>query len=115
MVANVLNIFTSRWAIGRRQKNIQIFYFLSIYMNIKYHYKKERKEKLNMTRQILITSALPYANGPIHIGHLVEYIQSDIFYRFQKISGNEVFHICADDSHGTSITLKSLSENITPE
>ena len=66
-------------------------------------------------RKILVTSALPYANGPIHIGHLVEYIQTDIWVRFQKIQGNECHYVCADDAHGTPIMLRARAEGITPE
>jgi methionyl-tRNA synthetase len=66
-------------------------------------------------RKILITSALPYANGPIHLGHLVEYIQTDIWARFQKKRGNQCHYICADDTHGTPIMLKADREGITPE
>ena len=67
------------------------------------------------SRQILITSALPYANGPIHLGHLVEYIQTDIWARFQRAQGHQVIYVCADDAHGTPIMLKARSEGITPE
>lgn len=66
-------------------------------------------------RKILVTSALPYANGPIHLGHLVEYIQTDIWVRFQKQRGNQCYFICADDTHGTPIMLKADREGITPE
>jgi len=66
-------------------------------------------------RKILVTSALPYANGPIHIGHLVEYIQTDIWVRFQKMQGNECYYVCADDAHGTPIMLKARQEGISPE
>ena len=66
-------------------------------------------------RKILITSALPYANGSIHLGHLVEYIQTDIWSRFQKQRGNQCYYICADDTHGTPIMLKADREGITPE
>ncbi|NOQ14389.1 MAG: methionine--tRNA ligase [Methyloprofundus sp.] len=66
-------------------------------------------------RKILITSALPYANGPIHLGHLVEYIQTDIWSRFQKQRGNQCYYICADDTHGTPIMLKADREGISPE
>jgi len=69
----------------------------------------------DQTRRILVTSALPYANGPIHIGHLVEYIQTDIWVRFQKMSGNECWYVCADDTHGTPIMLRAEKEGITPE
>jgi len=66
-------------------------------------------------RDILITSALPYANGPIHIGHLVEYIQTDIWARFQRMRGHNCWYVCADDAHGTPIMLKARQEGITPE
>lgn len=66
-------------------------------------------------RKILVTSALPYANGSIHIGHLVEYIQTDIWVRFQKMQGHECYYVCADDAHGTPIMLRAQSEGITPE
>ncbi len=65
-------------------------------------------------RRILVTSALPYANGSIHIGHLVEYIQTDIWVRFQKLSGRECFYVCADDAHGTPIMLKAEQEGLAP-
>ena len=66
-------------------------------------------------RKILITSALPYANGSIHLGHLVEYIQTDIWVRFQKMQGHEAYYVCADDTHGTPIMLRAEKEGITPE
>ncbi len=66
-------------------------------------------------RKILVTSALPYANGPIHLGHLVEYVQTDIWVRFQKQRGNQCWYVCADDTHGTPIMLKANGEGITPE
>ncbi len=66
-------------------------------------------------RKILVTSALPYANGPIHLGHLVEYIQTDVWVRFQKQRGNHCYFVCADDTHGTPIMLKADREGITPE
>ena len=68
-----------------------------------------------MTRKILVTSALPYANGAIHLGHLVEYIQTDIWVRFQKMRGHECWYVCADDTHGTPIMLRAEKEGITPE
>ena len=60
--------------------------------------------------KILVTSALPYANGPIHLGHLVEYIQTDIWVRFKKSTNNNVAYICADDAHGTPIMLKAKEQ-----
>ena len=63
-----------------------------------------------MTRRILVTSALPYANGPIHVGHLVEYVQTDIWVRFQKLRGNRCLYICADDTHGTAIMIRARKE-----
>ncbi len=68
-----------------------------------------------MPRKILVTSALPYANGSIHLGHLVEYIQTDIWVRFQKMRGNTCHYVCADDTHGTPIMLRAEKEGITPE
>ena len=68
-----------------------------------------------MSRKILVTSALPYANGSIHLGHLVEYIQTDIWVRFQKMQGNTCYYVCADDTHGTPIMLRAEKEGITPE
>lgn len=67
------------------------------------------------TRKILVTSALPYANGAIHLGHLVEYIQTDIWARFQRMSGHECHYVCADDTHGTPIMLRAQLEGISPE
>ena len=66
-------------------------------------------------RRLLITSALPYANGSIHLGHLVEYIQTDIWTRFQRMCENEVFYVCADDTHGTPIMIKAQDEGLTPQ
>ena len=72
-----------------------------------------------MTRKLLVTSALPYANGAIHLGHLVEYIQTDIWVRFQKMQPKdrvaECWYVCADDTHGTPIMLRAEKEGITPE
>ena len=68
-----------------------------------------------MSRKILVTSALPYANGPIHLGHMVEYIQTDIWVRFQRLNGNQCYFVCADDAHGTPIMLRARKEGITPE
>jgi methionyl-tRNA synthetase len=69
----------------------------------------------NQPRKILVTSALPYANGSIHLGHLVEYIQTDIWVRFLKMQGHSVHYVCADDTHGTPIMLRAEKEGITPE
>jgi len=66
-------------------------------------------------RNILVTSALPYANGPIHLGHLVEYIQTDIWARFQRLRNNTCYYVCADDAHGTPIMLRARQDGITPE
>ncbi|MCA1959454.1 MAG: methionine--tRNA ligase [Desulfomonile sp.] len=65
--------------------------------------------------KILVTSALPYANGDIHIGHLVEYIQTDIFVRFQRLIGRDVIYVCASDAHGTPIEINAAKKGITPE
>lgn len=66
-------------------------------------------------RKILVSSALPYANGAIHMGHLVEYIQTDIWVRFQKMRGHQCIYVCADDAHGTPIMLRAQAEGIDPE
>jgi len=66
-------------------------------------------------RKILVTSALPYANGPIHLGHLVEYIQTDIWARFQRLQGHSCYYVCADDAHGTPIMLRARQDGIEPE
>ncbi len=76
---------------------------------------RRAKEDAMQPRKILITSALPYANGPIHIGHMVEYIQTDIWARFQRLRGNQCYYVCADDTHGTPIMLRAQQEGITPE
>ncbi|MCP4611879.1 MAG: methionine--tRNA ligase [Planctomycetes bacterium] len=68
-----------------------------------------------MPRKIAVTSALPYANGPIHLGHLVEYLQTDIWVRFQKVCGNECFYFWADDAHGTPIMISARAAGISPE
>jgi len=66
-------------------------------------------------RRLLVTSALPYANGQIHIGHLVEYVQTDIWVRYQRMRGHEVHYVGADDTHGTPIMLRAEKEGITPK
>ena len=68
-----------------------------------------------MQRQILVTSALPYANGPIHLGHLVEYIQTDIWVRYQKLRGHRCIYLCADDTHGTAIMILARKEGRSEE
>ncbi|MGH8323328.1 MAG: methionine--tRNA ligase, partial [Steroidobacteraceae bacterium] len=68
-----------------------------------------------MTRKLFVTTALPYANGPFHIGHIMEYIQADIWVRLQRMLGNEVHFVCADDAHGAPIMLKAEAEGITPQ
>ena len=68
-----------------------------------------------MTRRILVTNALPYANGPIHLGHMVGYVQADIWVRFQRMQGHEVHYVCADDAHGTPIMLAAEKAGVTPE
>jgi len=67
------------------------------------------------TRKILVTSALPYANGDIHLGHMLEYIQTDIWARFQRSRGHSCYYVCADDAHGTAIMLRAEQEGVTPE
>ena len=69
----------------------------------------------SLPRRLLVTSALPYANGQIHIGHLVEYVQTDIWVRFQRMRGHEVHYVGADDTHGTPIMLRAEKEGLTPK
>ena len=69
----------------------------------------------NEKRQILVTSALPYANAPLHLGHILEAVQTDIWVRFQRLRGHECHYVCADDAHGTAIMLKAEQEGVTPE
>ena len=66
-------------------------------------------------RKILVTSALPYANGDIHLGHLMEAIQTDIWVRFQRLRGHDCVYVCADDAHGTAIMLSAEAKQITAE
>ena len=66
-------------------------------------------------RKILVTSALPYANGDLHLGHLMEAIQTDIWVRLQKLQGHDCIWVCADDAHGTAIMLSAETQDITPE
>lgn len=68
-----------------------------------------------VAKKILVTCALPYANGSIHLGHMLEHIQADIWVRFQRMRGNQVHFICADDAHGTPIMLKAQQMGIEPE
>ena len=68
-----------------------------------------------MPRKILVTSALPYANGPLHLGHIIEAVQTDVWVRFQKMRGNDCLYVCAEDTHGTPIMIKAQSEGIAPE
>jgi methionyl-tRNA synthetase len=70
---------------------------------------------MSQPRQILVTSALPYANGSIHLGHMLEYIQTDIWTRFQKLRGNQCIYVCADDAHGSAIMLRAEKEGISAE
>ena len=70
---------------------------------------------MTQTRKILVTSALPYANGDIHLGHMVEHIQTDIWVRFHKMRGHECYYICADDTHGTPVMLAAQKQGISPE
>ncbi|MGE4260790.1 methionine--tRNA ligase [Shewanella sp.] len=74
-----------------------------------------RNKMSDSKRKILVTSALPYANGSIHLGHMLEHIQTDIWSRFQKLRGHECYYICADDAHGTPIMLKAQQMGMTPE
>ena len=75
----------------------------------------KKRNLMTASRQILVTSALPYANGQIHIGHLVEYIQTDIWVRFMRLQGHEVYYVGADDTHGTPVMLRAEKEGLTPK
>ena len=68
-----------------------------------------------MPRKILVTSALPYANGPLHLGHIIETVQTDIWVRFQRMQGHDCIYVCAEDSHGTPVMIKAQAEGLTPE
>ena len=68
-----------------------------------------------MSRRILVTSALPNANGPIHLGHVLEQIQTDIWVRFQRMRGNQAIYVCADDTHGTATMIKAEQEGVSAE
>ena len=68
-----------------------------------------------MSRQILVTSALPYANGSLHLGHIIEAVQTDIWCRFQRLRGNDCLYVCAEDCHGTPIMIRARQDGITPE
>jgi methionyl-tRNA synthetase len=68
-----------------------------------------------MPRKILVTSALPYANGPLHLGHIIEVVQTDIWVRFQRMQGHDCIYVCAEDTHGTPVMIKAQAEGITPE
>jgi methionyl-tRNA synthetase len=70
---------------------------------------------MTKSRRILVSSALPFANGPLHLGYILEAVQTDVWVRFQKLQGNECYYVCADDTHGTAIMLKAQAEGITPE
>jgi len=76
---------------------------------------KPKSAAMSQKRKILVTSALPYANGSPHMGHLVEYLQTDIWVRFQKLRGHDCIYVCASDAHGTPIMLKAREQGITPE
>ncbi|MEG9488678.1 methionine--tRNA ligase [Mannheimia sp. HC-2023] len=80
-----------------------------------FYRKLTRKRMSNQKRKMLVTCALPYANGAIHLGHMLEHIQADIWVRFQRMRGNEVHFVCADDAHGTPIMLNANKLGITPE
>lgn len=70
---------------------------------------------MRSVRKILVTNALPYANGPIHMGHLLGYIQADIWVRAMRAMGHDVTYVCADDAHGTAIMLRAEANGISPE
>src|SRR5688572_20657540 len=69
----------------------------------------------SMPRKLFVTTALPYANAPFHIGHIMEYVQADTWVRFQRLQGHKINFVCADDTHGAPIMLKAEAEGVTPE
>ena len=77
--------------------------------------KSLTRYNINKQRKIIVTHALPYANAPLHLGHILESVQTDIWVRFQKQLGNECLFFCADDTHGTPVMLKAKELGITPE
>ena len=70
---------------------------------------------MSPARRILVTSALPYANGSLHFGHIIEAVQTDVWVRFQRARGHEAYYCCADDTHGTPVMLKAEQEGVSPE
>jgi methionyl-tRNA synthetase len=74
-----------------------------------------RSFNMSSKRQILVTNALPYANAALHLGHVLEYTQTDVWVRFQRMRGHECYYLSADDAHGTAIMLKADEKGITPE
>src|SRR5437667_12836941 len=80
-----------------------------------YRFGKNARTSIASPRKLFVTTALPYANGPFHIGHIMEYIQADIWVRFQRMQGHAVHFVCADDTHGAPIMLKAESEGVTPD
>jgi methionyl-tRNA synthetase len=99
-------------AVGRNAALREILFLAS---SVRPRPTSEHTRAMKRKRDILVTSALPYANGSIHIGHLVEYIQTDIWARFQKMRGHRCFYVCADDAHGTPIMLRARQDGIDPE
>src|SRR4029434_5590743 len=77
--------------------------------------RQRLKDPVSTVRQILVTHALPYANGPLHLGHMLESVQTDIWVRFQRLRGNDCLFVCAEDCHGTPIMIKARQDGITPE
>src|SRR5262245_16551543 len=75
----------------------------------------QRRKRNFMPRKLFVTTALPYANGPFHLGPIMEYVQADIWVRFQRLQGHKVNFVCADDTHGAPIMLRAEAEGTTPE
>jgi methionyl-tRNA synthetase len=94
----------------RRMKNIRRHYIVTGFPEL-----PVQPIPMSQARKILVTSALPYANGSIHLGHMLEYIQTDMWVRFQKLRGNTCTYVCADDAHGSAIMLRAEKEGITAE
>lgn len=93
----------------------RLLIFAYLRASVKIFHLINTNERMKSVRKILVTNALPYANGPIHMGHLLGYIQADIWVRAMRAMGHDVTYVCADDAHGTAIMLRAEANGISPE
>lgn len=93
----------------------RLLIFAYLRASVKIFHLINTNERMKSVRKILVTNALPYANGPIHMGHLLGYIQADIWVRAMRAMGHDVAYVCADDAHGTAIMLRAEANGISPE